>query len=382
MTKIVKLSLAAAVAVAGLTTSASAQKLTDAIQGVDFSGSVEYRMEHRQLDDASTNGENAKIVLKVGTSVNDSVRFNALAVVNGQAQSQGDDTGFTQGSPNINVAKFTYTNGALAVVAGMQELKTPWTDAGDGARANGVLATYNLGAATLAATHYRDSQQGIDASNGNPIARDADLNALAVIGKAGPVAYQAWYMDVNNHDSVGAKATALTLDATFGIVALNFSHATLKGDSGTLDKQKLTKLVATVDAGPVAVVLGAAKGGSDGDLVLTDADAKVGFQSWNIRAGQNVNVNGVSTSTESLKAYTAAVVAPVGPVSLKVQYTTAKPFTSSDAKIKETLVQVSYKMSKNFSTYLRLADVAYNADAEAVGFADFKRARLSLKYTF
>ena len=381
MKKMIKLSLVAAVAVAGLTTTSSAQALTEAIKNVDFSGSVEYRMEHRTYDgdvavaDHSTTGENAKVVLKVKTKVNDSLTFNALAVVNGQASSQGNSTGSTQGSPNINVAKFTYTTGALNVTAGMMELKTPWTDAGDGARANGILATYNLGAATLAAAHFRDSQAGIDA---HANFSGSDLNALAVLGKAGPVGYQLWYLDITDEKvtnpgalTLGGNALALLLNAKFGPVALNFSHATLKGDNDSLDKQKLTKLIATIDAGPVTVVLGAAKGGADGDLVTTDPDAAVGFESWNIRAGQG--------GSENLKAYTAAVVAPVGPVSVKAQYTTAKPFSSSDAKVKETLLQISYKMSKNFNTYLRLADVNFN---EAAGDADFKRARLSLKYTF
>ena len=400
MKKMIKLSLVAAVAVTGLTTSASAQNLEDAIKGVQFSGSVEYRMEHRDKEtqvgtaaaseNASTNGENAKIVLAGKTNVNDSVAFSTKAVLNSQASSQADSIKNTQGALSVNVAKFTYTNDALTVTAGMQELATPWTDAGDGARANGLLATYNVGPVTLAAAHFRNTQMGIDRT----ATLNADnLSAIAAIGTVGPVNYQAWYLDISaendaavNSDGVsalpqGGDALALLASAKVGPVSVDASYASLEGENDTLKKQTLAKVIVSGNVGGVTLVAGAADGGKDGDLVTFDPDAKVGFESWMIRAGQ--------AGQFDLGAYTAAVVVPVGPVSVKLQYTDAEfddaAIATTNTDINEILAQVTYKMSKNFTTYLRYAQVDQDSKVIATNVntnTETDRVRLSLKYTF
>ena len=394
MKKMIKLSLVAAVAVAGLTTSASAQKLTDAIQGVDFGGSVEYRMEHRSFDPAasSTNGENLKLVVKGKVKVNDSVTFNALAVTNNQANPQSDATSTTQGSPTVNIAAFTYKTGALSVTAGMQALNTPWTHAADGARANGVLATYGMGSVTLAAAHFRDSQQGID-SNANINSNNA--SAVAAIGKAGPVGYQVWYMDISDQGNnaaassslpSGGDALAVLLNGKIGPVALDASYAYLDGDTDTdgvdsLKKQTLTKLVASMKVGSVKLTAGMADGGKDGDLVTFDSDAKVGFQGWNVRTGK--------AGQFDASAYMAAVAVPVGATTVSLTYVDAEyddaAVAVNETDASEVIAQVTYKMSKNFTTYLRYAQVDTDTKVKATGVAtsaDFDRTRLSLKYTF
>ena len=84
MKKIAKLSLVAAVAVAGLTT-ANAQPLEEAIKNVDVSGSVVYRYndwnndKSGSLKDASDN--NYKIGLNLSSKVNEDVKFNSRFLV-------------------------------------------------------------------------------------------------------------------------------------------------------------------------------------------------------------------------------------------------------------------------------------------------------------
>ena len=56
----IKMSLIAAVAVTGLTSTVSAQPLEDAIKGVDFSGNLRYRY---------TNGEATSTDLLAGTTI-------------------------------------------------------------------------------------------------------------------------------------------------------------------------------------------------------------------------------------------------------------------------------------------------------------------------
>src|SRR5690606_27110375 len=84
MKKFTKLSLVAAVAVAGLS-SANAKPLEEAIKDVDVSGSVVYRYNDYKNDKAvgskSTTSNNYKIGLNLSSKVNDYVKFNSRFLV-------------------------------------------------------------------------------------------------------------------------------------------------------------------------------------------------------------------------------------------------------------------------------------------------------------
>src|SRR5574344_1205927 len=91
MRKISKLSLVAAVAVAGLST-ANAQPLEEAIKNVEVSGSVVYRYDNFHNAEKKSNGvatsqrENTdanryKIGLNLSSKVNDYVKFNSRFIV-------------------------------------------------------------------------------------------------------------------------------------------------------------------------------------------------------------------------------------------------------------------------------------------------------------
>jgi len=384
MKKTLKMSLVAAVAVAGISSSVSAKPLSEAIQNTDISGMLRYRFERKSADKGTdANIEHVKAVLGLKSKVNDKVTAAVKFVA---AQTQGEEV--EAANPIINVAKFTYgVNSTTSVTAGLMELATPWTDAADGARANGVLLSTKVGGMTIAAAKFRDSTMGGDKTASiNP----NDLAALAVIGKAGPASFQAWYLTISaandNLDpdgdgnaptvlSKGGDAVALLVNAKVGPATIDASYASLEGDDeNELKKQTLTKAIVTVPAGGVTVVAGMAKGGSDGDLVTFDPDAKVGFESWNIRAGQGEQLD--------LSATTMAVVAPVAGLKLKAQYTSAEWDKNTNTKgleADEMLLQAGFSLSKNFGGYLRYATVDFNDKA---GDGDFNRCRLELKYTF
>src|SRR5574344_555337 len=92
MRKISKISLVAAVAVAGITT-VNAQPLEEAIKNVDVSGSVVYRYDnfHKKTVNNAERGKgdagknNYKIGLNLGSKVNDYVKFNSRFIVGSQA---------------------------------------------------------------------------------------------------------------------------------------------------------------------------------------------------------------------------------------------------------------------------------------------------------
>ncbi|MFZ9659957.1 MAG: major outer membrane protein [Arcobacteraceae bacterium] len=54
MTKMIKMSLIAAVAVTGMTSAVNAQNLEDAIKGVDVSGYIDYRLENKSISGSDT----------------------------------------------------------------------------------------------------------------------------------------------------------------------------------------------------------------------------------------------------------------------------------------------------------------------------------------
>jgi len=127
--KFAKLSLVAAVAVAGFTT-ANAQPLEEAIKNVDVSGSAVYRYNDYQDkgktagDSIDTTTNNYKVGLNVSSKVNDDVKFNTRFLVakpstNGGAAGANSDGGFAKldtsanGDQNVDVtlsnANFAYT---------------------------------------------------------------------------------------------------------------------------------------------------------------------------------------------------------------------------------------------------------------------------------
>ena len=72
MKKFAKMSLVAAVAVAGLTSTATAGSLEEAVKATDISGYVRYRFNKDQENKADVKNE-AKIVINLKTKVNDNV---------------------------------------------------------------------------------------------------------------------------------------------------------------------------------------------------------------------------------------------------------------------------------------------------------------------
>ena len=85
MRKISKISLVAAVAVAGFST-ANAQPLEEAIKNVDVSGSVVYRYDNADNSKVSgaadrTDRNRYKIGLNLSSKVNDYVKFNSRFIV-------------------------------------------------------------------------------------------------------------------------------------------------------------------------------------------------------------------------------------------------------------------------------------------------------------
>ena len=279
MKKIAKISLAAAVAVAGLTT-ANAQPLEQAIKGVEVSGSVVYRYNDYNNDtnyategkstDGSKDGgvingkseknkgtnsysdNNYKVGLNVAAPVNDFVKANTRFLV---ANDKGDFAGplDTQdnGDTNVNVtlsnAYFGFTGFKNTTInAGKQGLTTPWTVAtqidGNEQTGTGLLALHTLNSnVTLAGAYFNQTNLG---TSGDvlPKLNGTTTNKNYVYDAAGTKT-TSYTTSTSTNDSFGAQDVAtvgtivavgpVTLDAWYADMQDTFSTYTLGAKTST-----------------------------------------------------------------------------------------------------------------------------------------------------
>ena len=271
MKKIAKLSLVAAVAVAGFT-SANAQSFEEAIKGVEVTGSVVYRYNdsnndtdagsyskavknssgtvtgYDDISKVSDSTNNYKVALGLAAKVNEDVKFNSRFIVGAPSNTGTGDAGFASlnssenGDQNVGTeltnAYFAYTGLKNTTVnVGKQGLTTPWTVAvdsdGNEQTGTGILALSTVGPVTLAAAYFNqtnlanslDSKLGgftektfagedylVDATavKGAVLDGSEDIATVGAIAVAGPVTVDAWYLDAQDKfDSytVGAKSS-------------------------------------------------------------------------------------------------------------------------------------------------------------------------------
>ena len=443
MKKIAKLSLVAAVAVAGLTT-ANAQPLEEAIKNVDVSGSVVYRYNDYSNDvvgGQSTQTNNYKVALNLSSKVNEDVKFNSRFLVGNDSNAGFAQLGNASGDAadvdtNANVslsnAYFGYTGIQNTTVnIGKQGLTTPWTVAidsdGNEQTGTGVLALSTVGPVTLAAAYF--NQTNLNASSDSAVngvslykksratgttlsntgVSDATVNTLvgddvldgsddiATVGAilaAGPVTIDAWYLDMNNvfnTYTIGAKSS---LDLSGAKVGIDARYASLSLDKGVAvalspvissttvveEDNSIAKLVLTGKAGIFDAKVAYAKTGKEGGLTALDNDATTTLLGWSL------------TSNGKADADYWQVVAGVDILSNlnlsanygNLQYIGAANSTT-DIEEEEIYAQLLYKMSKNLTTYVRYGTYTKETSAQGVAAVDNNddvRGRLQVEYTF
>ncbi len=364
MKKFAKMSLVAAVAVAGLSTTSSAKALEEAIKNVDVSGTVVYRYDDRAYDvqasDKDTN--NYKIGLTLKSKVNDDVTAVTRFLV------AGADGGFaslnhtTGGDGNVDVTLsnvyFSYTGIANTTVnVGKQGLTTPWTVAidadGNEQTGTGILALTNVGPVTLAGAYF--NQTNLNAS-GNVKEGQGDENVvtLGAMANIGPVALDGWYLDRQDlYDTftVGASAK-FDLDAVK--LSLGARHTDLDLD-GTSDDNTLTKVEAGIKVGIFGANVGYGWTDKEGGVAAEDNDALTGYQGWTL------NLNGVADAS-LLKVSVDAQVLPSLNLSLNYNQLDTDVANGNDTTDTELYLQASYKMSKNFGGYIRFGQAEFEDD--------------------
>jgi hypothetical protein len=398
MKKIAKLSLVAAVAVAGLTT-ANAQPLEEAIKNVDVSGSVVYRYNDYQNDvigGNDTSGDKTSNYYKVGlnlaSKVNEDVKLNTrFLVANATGDLQELNTG-NQGDSNVNVTLsnvyFGYTGIQNTTVnVGKQGLTTPWTVAidsdGNEQTGTGILALSTVGPVTLAGAFFNQTNLNTsgdmkDTLNSLSPSNNAGTPGIATVGAivaAGPVTIDAWYLDMNDvfdTYTIGAKS-----NIDLGEVKLGIDARWASVDVDALDTDNtLGKIALTANVGIVNAKVLYAMTDKEGGLTAVDNDAVTTVNGW------NTTVNG---KADADYWQTTLGVNILSNLNLSANYNNLQYVDGTkDMEEEELYAQLVYKMSKNLSTYVRYG--TYTKDETANGVKtdknDDTRGRLQVEYTF
>ncbi|MDX4064221.1 porin [Aliarcobacter skirrowii] len=413
MKKFTKLSLVAAVAVAGLT-SANAKPLEEAIKDVDVSGSVVYRYNDYRNDSLATNksttDNNYKIGLNLSSKVNDYVKFNSRFVVGtpdiaGGTQGLFGGAGFASlptqtlgdGNPEVRLTNAYFGLTAIpntTVNVGKMGLATPWTVAidSDGGEqtGTGVLALSTVGPVTVAAGYFNqtnlDSSGDVAALTFAAVRKPgstanigaSDIATAAVLGNFGIVNVDAWYLnlaDVFDSYTIGAEAKFdLGENSKVGLEA---RYVQLNPDNNAVKDQSLTKFVATGKFGIINAKVAYATTDKDGGTTAIDNDSKATLLGWNLNANNKADAD-----------YYQLVLGVdiLDNLNLSANYGNIewKPAANVKREQEEIYAQLVYKMSKNLNTYVRYG--TFTDDNRAGGVKtkinDDTRGRLQVEYTF
>ena len=417
MRKISKISLVAAVAVAGFST-ANAQPLEEAIKNVDVSGSVVYRYdnadnkENNNVQGKDIDRNRYKIALNLSSKVNDYVKFNSRFIVGGAdsgwATTQASKNNPNAGDGNVDVtlsnAYFGFTAIPNTVInIGKMGLATPYTVAtdinGNEQNGTGILALTNISVVTLGAGYFNNqnfkqltdinASMGLTSTAANPLFNAGDdIYVATVQGDLDFVKLEAWYLGLqdtfNSYTLAATSKIDFAENAKLGLEA-RWVQLTLDSEArkayGLSEKDNsMFRFAADGKFSIVNARLAYTKTGKDGGLTAVDQDAK------NTSLGWNITSNGVADANYFQAALGVDILdnlnftAHYGNLSSDQQ--TGRAVLIDDVKQQEVYGQLTYKMSKNLTTYLRYGKYEEKTKSTGVKDVDQNLGRLQVAYTF
>ncbi len=388
MKKFAKMSLVAAIAVAG--TTASAQPLAEAIKNVDVSGTVAYRYndyEEKNINDDSESTNNYKIAVNLKSKVNDDVTANTRFIIGaagGDAASlrnHGTDTAAGNGDQNVDVTlsevNFTYTGLAnTSITVGKQGLATPFTlhrDAmGNEQTGTGILAQTNFGPLTLAGAYFNQTNLNVNVGEmSNSLDLDGSENVVvagAILNIAGITA-DAWYVDLQ--DVLDAYTIGLSASYKISEVSLNpYARYTALELNGTSDDNKLWKVGMRAQMGIFGAHLGYGKTDDEGGVTSLDYSAATGYdEHWRVTLSGQKDADVIYADVNAQVTDT---------INLSLNYSDLDN-DSTDTQETEIYGQVKYDMSSNFYTFVRFGQ--YEVD-QAGDDIDSSIGRVHVQYSF
>ncbi|QDF27916.1 porin [Halarcobacter anaerophilus] len=404
MTKFTKMSLIAALALAG--TTASAQPLAEAIKNVDVSGTVAYRYndyedqakgkKSDERSDSATN--NYKIAVNLKSKVNDDITANMRFIIGADDDSNGEAILGTSNdsddnlNANLSEVNFTYTGVKnLSLTVGKQAVDTPWTVArdsmGDEQTGTGAVAAYTAGPVTLVGAYFNQTNFN-SAETGNKYTYDEDrkldtgidgsedIYVLGLMASFMGINLDAFYSDLD--DKFDSYTVGLNGSWDLGAVTLApFARYTSLSPDGTVEKylgtdddQELWQLGLSANMGIFSAFAAYGEAGSDGGLVYIDSGSATNMDyHWRVTADG-------TPDTEYIYAHVAADV--TDKINVGLYYSEADYDSSDDGDdVSEVYAKVSYAMSKNFTTYVQFGDLDVDDSDE-----DGTMGRVHVQYSF
>lgn len=395
--KIAKLSLVAAVAVAGLST-ANAQPLEQAIKNVDLSGSAVYRYDDRTTDNDTADSFNNqatnsyKVAVNLKSSVNEDLTFNTRTIIGTDNSVLGtSNTSNAVGLPTdgadhnagvaLSHANFAYTGlKNTTVIAGKQAVPSPFAVQSDVAddenNGTGVTALVNLGPVTVAGTYL--NQTNLSAITGQ------DVAGLGLLGNVGPVALDGWYLNVaETSGAVAHDAYTVGAKAKVEMVTLTGRYSAIEHDALNVDTESLWKVGAAAKVGIFNASLDYGQT-NDVNVVTTGvslenagADAETTLQAW----GLNLEGKDDASLVKATVGVDLLADLNLSATYADLSYGTAVNTAAATSDAQEYYGQLTYKMGKNFMTYARFGQVEYDLAANLPS-KDNTRGRLHVQYTF
>ncbi|RXJ94324.1 hypothetical protein CRV00_07050 [Malaciobacter molluscorum] len=392
MRKFAKMSLVAAVAVAGLTTTSSAKALEDAIKNVDVSGTVTYR--YNDYEDTNNNHDSSstnryKIALNLKSQVNEDVTANTRFIIGGNQA--GESISSTQdgsdGQLNVTLSEvnFTYTGiKNTAITLGKQALATPFTMArdsmGNEQTGTGILAITNVGPVTLAAAYFNQTNLGDtygeisdDVLNLNG---DEDVAFIGAMASFAGINIDASYVDLD--DVFDAYTVGLKASYNVGDVKLSpfVRYSSLDLDDTSADN-KLFKIGIDANMGIFGAYLYYGHTDEEGGTTALDFSAETGLDPhW------RVTLTGINDA-DAIYAGVSAQVLPKLNIALKYSSIDTGSKTTGTGDQEEIYTKVTYDMSKNFSTYVQFGQFTKDKERGSTDKdIDSTIGRLNVQYSF
>ncbi|OUR71921.1 hypothetical protein A9Q76_04595 [Arcobacter sp. 31_11_sub10_T18] len=368
MKKFAKMSLVAAVAVAGLT-NVSASSLEDAVKNTEISGKVyvEFLSGADNTASGSTTGTtDMDFDVTFSTKVNDNVT-SVVTLEADSANTEGAD--ISDQAVGLDTIKFVYAKNNLTATAGRFSSVAP-TDDGD--KLEGLSATYKAGVASLFASY------GV--TNATTI---GDVANLAIMAPVGPVNLEAWYT-VYAPDTTTAKAAG-TVGSDFGKTSTLVASTTLEGfnlaarysatDFNTVGQADGSTLRLDASTTVSNVTLAATYVSTDKDggaSAHTDAAAANSFEQ------SQLTMDSLSTDVD-LSIWAVSATVPYNEVTYQVAYANIDADTANDDAT-ELRLRATHMMSSNFKVMATYS--MYQEENAGVEVTDNDSTRIEFKYSF
>ena len=369
MKKFAKMSLVAAVAVAGLT-NVSASSLEDAVKNTEVSGKVYVEFLSNSNNVSSNTGTQGGTDFDFDVTFSTKVNDLITSVITLEADSAvGEDALTSDNAVGLDTIKFVYAKNNLTANFGKFSSSGPTMD---GDKIEGLSVNYAAGMATLFAAY------GI-----NNATTYGDYAELAIMAPVGPVNFEAWYSvyspdtaSAGNNASSGADhGKTITVVASTELEGFNLKarYATTDYNTAGAKDGSTFRFDASTTVSNVTLAGTYVTTDKDGGRAAVTDDAAA--NGWEL---SQLSLSDLTT-TNDVSLWSVSATAPYNDVTYQVAYASLEADTAND-EATELRLRATHAMSSNFTvmgTYSMMEE-----DNNGTEVADSDSTRIDFKYSF